>query len=134
MKTNLIAYLAALIPMLALDAIWLSVMVKTFYVKHIGDLMSSKPNLWPAVVFYVLYICGVLFFVVLPAIRGEFSLGKVFFIGAFLGMLTYMTYDLTNQATLKNWATIVTVVDILWGAFITGLAATISVWFTRMFM
>lgn len=134
MKINIIAFVSALIPMIVLDAVWLLVMVKNFYAKYIGDLMSAKPNLWPAVVFYLLYICGVLFFVVMPALRGEFGLGKVFLTGAFLGVLAYATYDLTNQATLKNWATIVTVVDMVWGACITGLAAAVSVWFTRMFM
>lgn len=132
MKTYIIGFFATLIPILILDAIWLTTMIKSFYLKHLGELFAAKPSLTPAIIFYILYCIGVMYFVVLPLLRSQASLGTVFLTGAFFGLIAYATYDLTNQATLKNWATIVTVVDLVWGAFLTGTAATSAVWIIRI--
>lgn len=132
MKTYIIAFFAGLIPMMVLDVIWLSLTVKNFYAKYIGDLMASSPSIAPALVFYPLYIFGLVVLVVMPAIKGDVSLCRVFLLGGLLGLMAYGAYDLTNQSILKNWSTIVTVVDMAWGALITGTAATIAVYLTKL--
>lgn len=132
MKTYIIGFFAVTIPMLILDAVWLTTMMKTFYTKHLGELFAAKPSLLPALVFYILYGVGVLYFVVLPLVRADASLGTVFLTGAFLGLIAYGTYDLTNQATMKNWPTIVTLVDLVWGALLTGVVSTIAVWIMKL--
>lgn len=132
MKTYIIGFFAVSIPMLALDAIWLMTMIKTFYTKYVGELFAAKPSFAPAAVFYLLYTIGVLYFVVLPLLRSNASYTTIFFTGAFLGLIAYGTYDLTNQATLKNWPTIITLVDLAWGALLTGTVSAIAVWIMKI--
>jgi uncharacterized membrane protein len=133
MKTTIIAYLSSLIPMLVIDFIWLTTMSKRFYSVHIGHLMSGSPKLIPAAIFYLIYALGVAVLIILPAIHNQSGIGKVFLLGALLGLVAYGTYDLTNQATLKNWPTIVALVDLAWGALVTGIVSVISLYFTRLF-
>jgi uncharacterized membrane protein len=132
MKTILTAYLSSLFAMLMLDGAWLGITMKRFYGARIGHLLGGSAKLGPAAVFYLIYILGVTFLVVEPAVREQTGLHKVFLAGALLGMMAYGTYDLTNQATLKNWPTIVTIVDLAWGTLLTGTVSLISVLFTRM--
>ena len=108
-----------------IDAIWLKTM-NPFYRRQIGELMASKPNLGYAVVFYVIYIAGIVFFALTPALDGGSWLSAVGY-GAALGTFAYATYDLTNAATLKTWPWQLVVVDILWGAALTALA-TLAGW------
>lgn len=132
MKSFLISYATAFVSMLAIDAVWLSVMAKRFYTPYIGHLLADAPRFVPAGIFYVLYILGVVFFVISPALTSGASLLKVFLSGALLGLFAYATYDLTNQATLKSWPAIVTLVDLAWGALLTGTIAVLAVVVTRM--
>ncbi len=131
MKTNLIAYFATLIPMIAFDAAWLGAMAKRFYAPRLGNLMAATPSLLPAGIFYLVYAGGIICFVVLPGIVGEWSLGKLFLWGAFFGSVAYATYDLTNQATLRNWPLALTIVDLVWGALLTGSVSVIAALITR---
>jgi uncharacterized membrane protein len=108
-----------------IDAAWLKSMSK-FYRRHLGHLMADRPHLGYAVVFYVLYIAGIVFFALRPALDGGSWLSALGY-GAALGGFAYATYDLTNAATLKNWPLTIVVADILWGAFLTGLA-TLAGW------
>ena len=133
MKTFIISLVSSLLIMVVIDYVWLTTMSKSFYGKYLGHLLAEKPNLIPAVMFYVIYIVAISVIVVLPALQGNFSIGKVFLLGAFLGLTAYATYDLTNQATLKNWPTIVTIVDLIWGTVLTGTVSTITVLITRYF-
>ncbi|SFT69895.1 DUF2177 family protein [Arthrobacter sp. ov118] len=104
-----------------LDAVWLKSMSK-FYRNHLGHLMADKPHLGYAVAFYVLYIAGILFFALTPALeRGTWLTALGY--GAALGTFAYATYDLTNAATLKDWPLSIVVADIVWGAVLTGLAS-----------
>ncbi|BCW71548.1 DUF2177 family protein [Arthrobacter sp. NicSoilB8] len=107
------------------DAIWLKTM-NPFYRRQIGDLLADKPNLGYALVFYVIYIAGIVFFALRPALDGGSWLSAVGY-GAALGVFAYATYDLTNAATLKTWPWQLIVVDILWGAALTALA-TLAGW------
>lgn len=132
MKSFLISYAAAFVSMLAIDAVWLSVMAKRFYNPNIGHLLADAPRFVPAGIFYILYIFGVVFFVVSPALASGAGFLKIFLSGALLGLFAYATYDLTNQATLKDWPTMVTLVDLAWGALLTGTITVIAVVVSRM--
>lgn len=81
--------------------------------------------------FYVLYAVGVVVLVVLPALEHEHPLGRAILYGALLGLVAYGTYDLTNQATLRGWSSVVTLVDMTWGAFLTGVVVAIAVTMAR---
>lgn len=113
-------YIIAFIIFLAIDAIWLGLVAPKFYKAQIGHLMSEKPNLIAALVFYLLFIVGVVYFVVNPAIEAQ-SITKVLVAGALFGFMTYATYDLTNLATLKDWPITVTIVDLVWGTSLSTL-------------
>ncbi|MEV7134844.1 DUF2177 family protein [Arthrobacter sp. NPDC093128] len=108
-----------------IDAIWLKTM-NPFYRGQIGELLADRPNLGYAVVFYVIYIAGIVFFALRPALDGGNWLSAVGY-GAALGAFAYATYDLTNATTLKTWPLQLIVVDILWGAALTALA-TLAGW------
>jgi uncharacterized membrane protein len=115
-------YAIALPVFFALDMIWLGLVATNFYRGQIGSLMKSDINWVAAIVFYLLFIVGLVFFVITPAIE-KGSWAHALLVGAFFGFITYATYDLTNLATLKNWPLLVTVVDLAWGAV---LAASVS--------
>ena len=121
-------YFAALVAFLAIDMIWLGLVARTFYRKHLGFLMASNVNWLAAVIFYILFVIGVLVFVVLPGLKEE-SLKTTLLRAALFGLITYATYDLTNLAIVKDWPAIVAFVDIVWGTVLTvavsltGLAA-----------
>lgn len=103
--------------------VWLGLAAKNFYAKHIGFLMKANVNWAAAILFYLLFIAGLVVFVVVPALeKGSWVRALLF--GALFGLITYATYDLTNLATLKDWPLVVTVVDLIWG---TVLAASVSV-------
>ena len=123
MKIWILAFVFTGAFMLALDAVWLSTMPSRFYRPLIGELLAADFRLAPAIVFYFLYVSGIVFFAVRPALAEQSAMTALVH-GALLGLLAYGTYDLTNQATLKVWPTIVTVVDLAWGAFLTAGAAT----------
>jgi uncharacterized membrane protein len=108
-----------------IDAIWLKLM-NPFYRSHIGDLLADKPNLGYAVAFYVLYIAGILFFALRPELDGGSWLTAVGY-GAALGAFDYAPYDLPPAHKLKTWPLQLIVVDILWGAALTGLS-TLAGW------
>ena len=123
MKTIVIAYLATGIAFLIVDAIWLSTMADMLYRPLLGDKLAPQFHLAPAVVFYLIYVAGIIFFAVMPALDGG-GLGKAALNGAILGLVAYATYDLTNQATLKDWPLSVTLADIPGGAFVTATGAS----------
>ena len=123
MRQTIIAYIGAALAMLALDAVWLTQMSPRFYQPRIGELLAAKPSLAPAVVFYALYVAGIVALAVLPALR-EGGWRRLLVNAAILGLVAYATYDLTNQATLKTWSTTVTLVDMAWGALVTVAAAS----------
>ena len=116
-------YLLTVPVFFAIDLIWLGLVARSFYQKHLGYILSPEVN-WPAaVVFYLIYIVGIIFFAVRPALEVE-SLSRALLLGAFFGFITYATYDLTNLATLKDWPLIVVIVDIAWGTVLCALVAS----------
>lgn len=116
-------YLIALSVFLAIDMAWLTVIAKGFYGKHLGYLMAKNPNLLAAFIFYLIFIAGLIFFVIAPSLDKK-SWSHALLVGAFFGLVTYATYDLTNLATVKDWPIIITVVDLLWGM---TLSSTVSI-------
>ena len=116
-----VAFIVTAATFCLLDAVWLGWVAMGFYRAEIGELLRAQPNMLAAAVFYVLYICGVLIFVVMPA-RG-LPYRHALVRGALFGLFTYMTYDLTNLATLRGWSWRVVLADIVWGMFVTGAAS-----------
>jgi uncharacterized membrane protein len=109
---------------LVVDAVWLAIMGPRFYRMHVGALMAAEPNVLAALVFYVLFVSALLVFVVVPARSRprSFLLSRA----ALFGLVTYGTWDLTNLAVLSGWSTLVTVVDMAWGALLSVVVATIG--------
>jgi uncharacterized membrane protein len=122
MKTLLIAYVATGLIFLVIDAIWLTSMADVLYRPLLGDKLEPNFLLAPAVIFYLIYIAGIIFFAVMPALQGG-GLGKAALNGAVLGFIAYSTYDLTNHATLRDWPLALTLADIPWGTFVTMASA-----------
>lgn len=113
-------YVATFIAFLAVDMIWLGLVARTFYRKNLGFLLAPAPNWIAAVIFYLLFIVGILVFVVIPGLN-EDSLRTVLLRAALFGLITYGTYDLTNLATVRDWPVLVTVVDMIWGTVLSVL-------------
>ena len=115
-------YLGTFAAFLLIDLIWLGVVAKNFYGKQLGHLLAAKTNWGAAILFYLLFIVGVLVFVVVPALEAG-SLNRALLYGALFGFFTYATYDLTNLATLEGWPPLVTVVDLIWGTVLCTLVS-----------
>ncbi|MCX6583733.1 MAG: DUF2177 family protein [Candidatus Aminicenantes bacterium] len=107
-------YIVTFIAFFAIDMVWLGLVARTFYRKYLGFLMASSPNWLPAIIFYFLFIAGILVFVVVPGLATN-SLKTTLLRAALFGLITYATYDLTNLATVKDWPVLVTIVDMIWG-------------------
>ena len=119
-----------LVTFLLLDAVWLGLIAPRFYQSQIGHLLRETPNWYAAGAFYLVYISGLTVFVVTPAIRGQ-SLRRGVATGAWFGIVTYATYDLTNLATIKDWPLLVTFVDLAWGATLCATTTFVSAWIGR---
>jgi uncharacterized membrane protein len=128
----LIAYGVAALVFGALDACWLGWAGSRVYRPALGDLLAPDFRAGPAVVFYLVYLCGMVWFAVRPGLDGG-NVQTATINGLLLGAMCYATYDLTNQATLARWPTWLTLTDIAWGSFATALAATVATAATRRF-
>jgi uncharacterized membrane protein len=118
------AYVAALVTLCAVDGVWLTAMLGT-YRRALGDLLAATPAFVPAALFYLLYAVGVVALVVLPSVT-ERQRSLVTARGAVFGLVAYGTYDLTNQATLRDWPAWLTMLDMAWGTVLTAVAATLA--------
>ena len=123
-------YFVALVVFFVIDIFWLLVVSRKLYQKELGYLMSSKPNLIAALLFYLLFITGVVFFVINPALDKS-SWTYALLAGMFFGLITYSTYDLTNLATIKDWPLKITIIDLIWGTSLGGLVSTITYFIVR---
>jgi uncharacterized membrane protein len=123
MRSTVIAYLVTAIVFFGMDFAWLSFANGAVYKPRIGALLLESPNMPIAAGFYLLYVVGILAFAVFPAIaQGDWF--RAAWGGALLGLVAYGTYDVTNMATLIGWSAVVSVIDMAWGTFATGTAAT----------
>lgn len=117
-------YLTTLPIFLIADFIWLSLIAKNFYQKHLGFLLSGGFRIVPAIIFYALFVFGITVFVIAPSIEKK-SLMNALLLGGLFGLIAYATYDLTNMSTIKEWPLIVTLVDLAWGTFVAGFVSVV---------
>ena len=110
---------------LVIDLLWLGVVARGFYQRHLGHLFRANVQWSAAIAFYVIFVAAIVVFAVMPALQRE-SVGHAIRLGAFFGLATYAAYDLTNLATLDGFPAIVAVVDLAWGAVLTASVAAAS--------
>lgn len=134
MKVAGVSFCIFLVVMLVFDGVWLGTMYNRFYLPNIGHLTGNSFQLLPVVFFYLLYALGVTVFVLIPGLQSGEGYISILLKGVLFGVVAYGTYDLTNQATLKGWPAIVTVVDLAWGGFLTGISSLISAYVTKYFL
>ncbi len=118
-------YLIALPIFIGIDMAWLGLIAKNFYQEQIGFLMKSNINFPAAIIFYLLFIAGLILFVINPAMEKHSWLHALLF-GALFGLITYATYDLTNLASIKDWPILVTIVDLIWGTVVASLVSLLT--------
>jgi uncharacterized membrane protein len=120
MGKMLAVYFAAMVAMLVPDGGWLAIMGPNLYRPALGDMMAANFSPVPAVLFYLLYVAGLTYFS-----QGD-TLAESAAKGAFFGLCAYGTYDLTNNATLRNWPAYLTAADLAWGTILSGFAAGVA--------
>ncbi len=125
--TFLKAFAAASVVMLALDLLWLGVVAKGFYARHLATLLRPDVKWVPALLFYLLYIAAIVVFVIIPAAERK-SLAYALGMGAFFGLAAYATYDLTSYALIRDFPMIVVIVDLAWGMVITATVSGAGYW------
>lgn len=131
-----LAYLVTLVAFAAIDAVWLGSMAGRIYRPLIGDILLDGFRVGSAIAFYLFYAAGLVIFAVAPALKGGTVL-SAFAFGALFGFFAYATYDLTNFATLRSWGLAITLIDMAWGTFVSGLASALAIlacgWLFRVF-
>jgi uncharacterized membrane protein len=133
MKSNILSYVITLVVFTGIDFVWLSRMGNSVYRPILGDMALDTFRPVPALAFYLIYAFGVVAFAVHPALAsGQWKIALIN--GALLGFCAYATYDLTNQATLKNWSTFLSLIDTGWGCLLTGVSATIAFFIVSLLM
>jgi uncharacterized membrane protein len=125
-------YLLSVPVFFLIDMVWLGLVARNFYKDQIGHLMASSVNWLAAIIFYLLFLLGLIYFVIAPNYASG-DVNKLILSALFFGLVTYATYDLTNLATLKNWPVIVTVVDMAWGAILAALVSIIVYFLAKQF-
>lgn len=130
MRTYILHYIIVLCIFLAIDGVWLSTAGRSLYVSEIGSLLRDRPNFLVALLFYALFALALLVFVIEPALAST-SLVRAIAMGAFFGLACYATYDLTNLATIKGFTPRIAVIDMVWGAVVSGAVTALSVWVVR---
>ena len=129
---HILLYIVTAAVFLALDVIMLKKVMYPLFSSNIGPMMLEDLRMGPAAVFYLFYVLGVVWFVSIPALNVG-SIAQAFFAGAVLGALAYGTYEFTNFATLKGWTAQMVMVDVIWGAVLTGTSAAVGVAVTKYF-
>ena len=118
-------YIVTFLIFIGIDLLWLGIVAKNFYSNQIGFIMRSSPNWLAALAFYALFVFGLVYFVINPALENS-SFKYALVSGLLFGLITYSTYDLTNLATLKDWPIYVTIVDLAWGTALGGIVSSLS--------
>lgn len=118
-------YLVSLAAFLAIDMLWLGLAARSFYQQQLGFIIAPSVNWLAAIIFYLLFILGILFFVLVPGLESS-SLKATLLRAALFGLITYATYDLSNLATLKDWPVLLSVVDLIWGTFLSVSVSAIG--------
>jgi len=118
-------YLLTVPVFFVIDIVWLGVIARGFYRRHLGFILSPDVNWVAAITFYLIYIAGIIFFAVRPALESG-RLSEAALLGGLFGFFTYATYDLTNMSTIKDWPLTIVFIDILWGTCLCALVAVSS--------
>jgi uncharacterized membrane protein len=126
----LLSYLLTTVVFFAIDLVWLGLIANNIYKKYLGSLMSETVNWGAAMVFYLLFMAGIFIFVINPSIEKQSAL-RALLLGAFFGLITYATYDLTNYATLKGFPLNVVIIDLAWGTFVTATVSVAGYYITK---
>lgn len=129
MKLYTLLFLATSLVFLIIDGIWLGVVAWPFYKSEIGQLLKPV-SIAPAIIFYVIYVVAMIYFVISPNLN-PYDWKNVLMMGFMLGVVCYATYDLTNLATLKDWSWKVSLIDIIWGGFVTSTTTSIVAYLFR---
>lgn len=108
-----------------IDFVWLGFIAKKLYQTEMGSILLDKPNMLPAVLFYIIYVVGIVAFVINPALE-KGSLAHAAGYGALFGLVAYATYDLTSLSVLKGFSTKIVVIDLVWGALLTAIVASVT--------
>jgi uncharacterized membrane protein len=124
---NIKNYLVAFTVFIVIDLIWLVFIARNLYKNQIGHLMADSPNWFAAIIFYLVFLFGLTYFVINPAVD-VMSFKKVLLNGMLFGFITYATYDLTNLATLQDWPLKITIIDLLWGTSLGGAVSAMTYW------
>ncbi len=122
LKIALISYGLTLIVFLIVDLVWLGIIAKNLYSKYLGEFMTDSINWTAAIIFYLIFVAGLLIFVIYPSVEKN-SVTQVLVLGALFGIITYSTYDLTNLATLKGWPIQIVIIDIIWGSVLSTIVS-----------
>ena len=122
MKRFAIVYLSTLVILLPLNFLFLGTIGKTLFEKNVNDMILATPRMAPAILFYLIYLSGIVVFVNRTASNWTSNLGY----GALFGLFCYATFELTNMTVLKHWEWVVVVADIAWGAVLTGISASVG--------
>ena len=130
MKSLVISFFFAATIFIIIDAIWLMITVKLFYKPLLGSLLLDKPILWAAIIFYLIYMLGLMIIIIQPALEKE-SIFHAFWTGFIFGVVAYGTYNFTNMATVKNWSAYVVFVDTTWGGLLTGSSAAMGIFLSK---
>jgi len=118
-------YFITLAVFFVIDLAWLGLIAKNLYSQQLGFIMKENVNWIAAITFYLIFIIGIVYFVVNPAIIND-NWKYALFAGMLFGFISYATYDLTNLATLKDWPLKITIIDLIWGTSLGGLTSIIS--------
>jgi uncharacterized membrane protein len=118
-------YFVTLITYVALDLIWVGLVARTFYQNYLGSWLANNVNWIPVALFYLLFVIGLLVFVIIPGQQSG-SVQNTLVFAALFGLVTYATYDLINYATIRDWPLLVTLVDLMWGMVVSTLAGYIG--------
>ncbi|MDY0338982.1 MAG: DUF2177 family protein [Acholeplasmataceae bacterium] len=118
-------YGIAFVLFFVIDLIWLGLIAKNLYQNQIGTLLKTNTNWTAAIIFYLLFIGGLVFFAIQPSISSA-TLWKAMLYGALFGFITYATYDLTNLATLEGWPIKITIIDLIWGSFLGASTSSLT--------
>ena len=127
---TLTLYLTTAVLFLGLDAVMLKNVMRPLFETRISHLLLDDLRLAPAALFYLAYVAGVVWFVSLPAMR-DGGVVQALVNGALIGAMAYGTYEFTNYATLRDWAPKMVMIDVAWGAVLTGTTAALGVAITR---
>lgn len=126
------SYGVSFIVFTVIELIWLLILANDLYKKEIGYIMKEKANLFPALIFMFIFVAGLVFFVIDPALAKE-EWTYALFAGVFYGLVTYATYTLTNYSNLEGWPLKVSIIDMIWGVVLGGSVSTISYFILNQF-